>query len=63
MFALIVAGEEDTYSAQSSQKLEQLSAGEAKLRLYTGASHGTDLLTSQPELAGEIIAWLDSHMD
>ena len=60
---MIVAGEEDTYSAQSSQKLKQLSAGEAKLRLYTGASHGTDLLTSQPELAGEIIAWLDSHMD
>lgn len=60
---MIVASSEDTYSAQSSQQLVELSAGGANLLIYAGASHGTNLLASQPELAGEIIGWLDSHMD
>lgn len=55
---LIVASEEDTYSADSSRTLAGLTKGESRLEMYNGAGHGTRMFSAQPELSGLILTWL-----
>ena len=59
--ALIVASQEDGYAATSSETLADLAAGEAKLIMYNGAGHGTSMFGPQPDLAVEMLAWLDER--
>ncbi len=60
---MIVASSEDTYAARSSRELEKLAQGEVQFIMYDGAGHGTNMFASQPELADEIIEWLDQHVN
>lgn len=58
---LVVASEEDTYAAESSQSLVNL-APRAELQLYDGAGHGTNMLTREPALTQLILDWLLTHI-
>lgn len=58
---LIVASQEDSYSADSSQTLAD-SATSATLQLYDGAGHGTTMLTREPALSELILDWLNTHL-
>jgi dienelactone hydrolase len=60
--SLIVASEEDTLSADSSEELHELAMGENELVLYQGAGHGTNMFARKPELADLMIAWFDRHV-
>ncbi|NKQ36141.1 MAG: hypothetical protein HF973_11070 [Chloroflexi bacterium] len=60
--ALIVASQEDNYAANSSETLADLAAGEAKLIMYNGAGHGTSMFGPQPDLAPELLDWLNSYL-
>jgi dienelactone hydrolase len=59
---LIVASEEDSLSADSSRALHDLAVGEARLEMYEGAGHGSNMFAAQPELTGLIVEWLDTHV-
>jgi dienelactone hydrolase len=59
---LIVASQEDTYAAQSSQSLRDLAQGEAQLQMYDGAGHGTAMLSAKPELSGLLLSWLSQYL-
>ena len=59
---LIVASQEDTYVADSSQRLEEIALGENKLVMYQGAGHGIHMFEREPGLADQIIDWLDSYL-
>jgi alpha-beta hydrolase superfamily lysophospholipase len=59
---LIAASHEDTYAADSSQKLEEIALGENKLVLYQGAGHGIHMFEREPGLSDLIIDWLDSYL-
>lgn len=56
---LIVASEDDAYSATSSKQLGEKSRGTVKLQMYENAGHGTNMLAAQPELTGFLIDWLN----
>ncbi|MEK6902938.1 MAG: alpha/beta fold hydrolase [archaeon] len=59
---LIIASNEDSYSAQSSQSLfSTLAISDKKLLLVENAGHGTAMLITKPELMDEILAWLNEH--
>jgi dienelactone hydrolase len=58
----IAASQEDTYSANSSEKLYELAIGESRLDMYQDAGHGTFMLENQPELGGEIIVWMQEFL-
>jgi dienelactone hydrolase len=60
--ALIVASEEDSEAAQSSRALYDLASEGSQLIMYDGAGHGTTMLQRQPELAGEILSWLNQQL-
>ena len=55
---LIVASEEDGYSADSSRQLDSL-ASNSTLEMYDGAGHGTNMLGREPALTPLLIKWLD----
>jgi len=58
---LIVASEEDSYSAESSRKLykmSELEEGQKKLEIFDRAGHGTTMLASRPQLVEEILEWV-----
>lgn len=44
---LIAASEEDTYSAQSSQKLYSLAGEKSEIKIYPAATHGTEIIMGQ----------------
>jgi dienelactone hydrolase len=54
----IAASRQDSYAAESSEKLAQMAPGSAELHLFEGDAHGADLLTSQPALPGMLVDWL-----
>lgn len=58
---LLVAGEDDPYSADSVRALAE-AAGGATVQMYDAAGHGTNMFAAEPELAGLIIGWLDEHV-
>ncbi len=60
---LIVASQEDTYSADSSQILKEIAAGEVKLVMYQNAGHGTNMLAGETGTGELIIEWLDTYLE
>jgi dienelactone hydrolase len=56
---LIVASDEDSYSAESSRQLSELAGDSAELVMYSQAGHGSAMLQSKPELADTLIDWLN----
>ena len=59
---LIVASEEDGYSAESSRTLADLASDNAELTMLNGAGHGTNML-NQPDLQQAIVRWLDTYLN
>jgi dienelactone hydrolase len=59
---LIVASQEDTYSADSSQILEESAAGEVSLVMYQNAGHGTNMFAAEPGLGELIFDWLRTYL-
>jgi dienelactone hydrolase len=59
---LIIASEEDTYAASSSQTLASQALGLVNLKMYQGAGHGTAILTNEPDTVGMIIDWLNTNV-
>lgn len=59
---LIIASDEDTYSAESSRRLAELAEGDARLEMYSGAGHGTVMFGREPGLADLIVGWLDRYL-
>jgi len=57
--SLLVASEEDAYSAETVRALAASAPGEAELVMLTSAGHGTAMLEGDPELAGDLIAFLN----
>jgi alpha-beta hydrolase superfamily lysophospholipase len=55
--ALIVASQEDNYSANSARQLAGSGPGVRDLRLLNGAGHGTNMLARQPDLVGAVVDW------
>jgi dienelactone hydrolase len=56
---LIVASDEDSYSAESSRQLDELAGDSAELVMYSQAGHGSAMLQTKPELADTLIDWLN----
>ena len=59
---LLVASEEDGYSAVSVQRLNEIGPGYDKLVLYPGEAHGTEMIRSQPDLTVMMLDWFDQTM-
>lgn len=59
---LIEASQEDTYAADSSNKLEEKALGETRLVIYQGAGHGLHMFEHEPGLVDLIIHWLDDYL-
>lgn len=59
---LIVAAEDDSYSAESSRKLEMLAIGEKKLQMYEGSEHGIALFDVEKDLKDLILNWLKEKL-
>jgi len=57
---LIVASNDDLYSAQSAQQLAEQNPY-AQLKLYEDAGHGTNMFV-KPDLAPTILHWLQQHV-
>ena len=57
---LIVASEDDEYSATSSKKLIELAVGKKELKMYTNAGHGTKMFPNT-DLDKIIIDWLKAY--
>jgi dienelactone hydrolase len=55
--ALLVASQEDNYSANSARQLSQSGPGVRDIRILNGAGHGTAMLARQPDLATSILDW------
>jgi dienelactone hydrolase len=54
---MLVASQEDNYSANSARQLAGSGPGDRDLRLLTGAGHGTNMLVHQPDLAAAVVDW------
>lgn len=59
---LIVASRDDDYSSDSAIALQGQAPDTAELLLFDTAGHGTDMLTTQPELTERIVNWLSNHI-
>ena len=57
---LIVASEDDEYSATSSRHLIELAVGKKELKMYADAGHGTKMF-SKSDLDDFIISWLKEN--
>ena len=58
---LLVASEDDPYSADSARVLAE-AAGGATVHIFDAAGHGTNMFAAAPELSMLIIDWLDEHV-
>jgi dienelactone hydrolase len=58
---LLVAAEDDPYSADSARALAEAAQGEAMAQVYPAAGHGTNMFGVEPDLTSLIITWLDEH--
>jgi dienelactone hydrolase len=55
--ALLVASQEDNYSANSARQLANAGSGIRELRILSGAGHGTTMMARQPDLASSLVDW------
>jgi acetyl esterase/lipase len=58
---LIVASRDDKPTGTDSVILDKAAQGNHTLKLYDGTVHGTNLFSTQPDLATLLIQWLASH--
>ncbi len=58
---LIVAAEDDQYSAESSRTLEEQAGERASAIILDTAGHGTRMLDAKPDLTDTLIAWAEAH--
>jgi pimeloyl-ACP methyl ester carboxylesterase len=58
---LLVASEDDPYSADSVRALAE-TAGGATVQMYDDAGHGTNMFAAETELSALIISWLDEQL-
>ena len=58
---LLVASEDDAYSADSVRALAE-AAGGGTLHILVRAGHGTHMFAVEPELADLIVSWLDAQL-
>ena len=54
----LVATEDDGYSAETVRSLATQSPGDPLLVVNDGSAHGTDMFSGRPELAGQLIRFL-----
>ena len=59
---LLVASEDDEYSAQSVRRLDQLAPGPKLLRMYPHAGHGTQIFGAGVGLEKEILSFLKIYL-
>lgn len=59
----IVASNEDSYAAASSQMLHDLALGDKQLQLYDGAGHGTTMFSNEPGLTDLLLDWLINYIE
>ena len=57
--ALIVASADDPYAAESAEELAQ---GGKVLTIYPEGGHGTELLTTQPDVVNLMLGWLNQQL-
>lgn len=58
--ALLVYSKEDSYSAETVEKIQDKFSGETEKLVYESAGHGTAMLANT-DLETRILAWLDLH--
>lgn len=59
---LLVASDDDDYSAQSVRRLDQLVTGIRTLKIYSRAGHGTEILRAGVGLEKELLAFFKAHL-
>jgi pimeloyl-ACP methyl ester carboxylesterase len=63
--ALLISGQRDRGSADAVRTLTQAATGELGIYLFSGAAHGTDMLSPRNSIAAPvshmILDWLDNH--
>lgn len=59
---LIIASDDDPYSAEAAMTLSELAQGSLALSFYSEAGRGTDMLTQQPDLTSLILGWVRSQL-
>jgi len=59
---LLVASEDDQYSAESVRRLNQLAPGPKVLKIYSRAGHGTRIFGAGVGLEKEILVFLKAHL-
>jgi len=59
----IAVSREDNFSSRSSLILDSMAKGKKFLQIYTGAGHGTKMLSREPGLESIMISWLNGTLD
>ncbi len=59
---LLVASEEDVYSAQSARRLERLAPGPKAIKIYSNAGHGTEMFKAGVGLDRELLTFFKTHL-
>lgn len=57
---LVLAAENDPFSAQSAQEIQREASGYAELRMYPGPAHGVELLHFSNSARAQILQWLET---
>lgn len=58
----LVASEEDAYPYETVQTLDEQASGKHQVIIYPGATHGAELLNSQPDLIPQMLDWFQTTM-
>ncbi len=58
---LMVASEDDVYSARSATSLDRVAVGTHRLEMFEKAGKGTTMLNREPTLESLIIGWVQTH--
>ncbi len=60
---LMIASEEDGYSARSLRRLQKAAGpGNRDVRVVNGAGHGTSMLSRQPDLVSQLVTWFQQTL-
>ena len=55
--ALLVASSEDPYALRSARAMVSMGDGQRELRVLSGAGHGTNMLSHDPDLSAVLVDW------
>lgn len=59
---MLVASEDDPYSAASTDALAESAEGDLLTQIYSSAGHGTAMLAAEPDLTVLIVEWLSQYL-